>query len=75
MQKLNTPSRRGCCLPQPVVGGWGGGDKGRGVGRGKGEMEGEGAAHFIGYPYPPRFTSIKAIYFYVKNSGHRTDRS
>lgn len=33
------------------------------------------AAHFIGYPYPLRFTSIKAIYFYVKNNDHRTDRS
>lgn len=29
-------------------------------------MEGERAAHFIGYPGPPRFTSIKAIYFHVK---------
>lgn len=39
-----------------------------GKGKKKGEMERERAAHFVGCPYPPRFTSIKAIYFYVKNS-------
>lgn len=33
------------------------------------------AAHFTGFPYPLRFTSLKAIYFYVKNNDHRTDRS
>lgn len=39
----------------------------------KGKMERERVAHFIGCLYSPRFISIKAIYFYVKNSDHQTD--